>query len=73
VLDLFPDGASVEQGSVVGSSFAQPPDQALVARACGASGETVSQLSELVPAISRGMQAVDEGRCAVVSVRIAQL
>jgi len=73
VLDLFPDGASVEQGSVVGTSFAQPPDQNLVARACGASGETVSQLSELVPAISRGIQAVDEGRCAVVSVRITQL
>lgn len=72
VLELFPQGISAEQGLVVGTSFAQPPDQAAVARACGASGETVTTLPELAPAIRRGLQVVDEGRCAVVSVRITQ-
>lgn len=72
VLELFPLGASAEQGSVVGTSFAHPPDQAAVARACGASGETVTDASQLLPALSRGLRAVEQGWCSVVTVRIAQ-
>jgi acetolactate synthase-1/2/3 large subunit len=72
VLELFPQGASAEQGVVVGTSFAHPPDQTAVARACGAFGETVADGLELLPALRRGLQAVDQGRCAVVTVRIAQ-
>lgn len=72
VLELFPRGVSAEQGVVVGTNFAHPPDQAAVARACGAFGEIVTEAAELLPALSRGLQAVDQGRCAVVTVHIDQ-
>ena len=71
VHDLFPDGASVARGSVVGTRFACPPDFAGVAEACGAYGERVEDLAGLGDAVRRAFKAVDDGRAAVVDVAVS--
>jgi acetolactate synthase-1/2/3 large subunit len=71
VEDLFPDGASVTRGSVVGTRFACPPDFAAVAAACGAHGERVEGTAGLDDAIGRAFKAVDDGRAAVVDVAVS--
>jgi acetolactate synthase I/II/III large subunit len=71
VFDLFPDGVSAARGDVVGTRFRHAPDLAALARACHAHGEAVDDRAELVPALLRGLKAVESGRSAVVDVRIA--
>ena len=71
VFDLFPDGYSAQAGDVVGTRFEDPPDFAALARACGASGETVAEADQVLPALQRGMAAVDQGRCAVVTIPVS--
>ncbi|MGH3383130.1 MAG: thiamine pyrophosphate-requiring protein [Nocardioidaceae bacterium] len=66
VFDLYPDGYSAAANDVVGTRLDDPPDFALLARACGAAGETVAEPSGLVPALERGLAAVAAGSCAVV-------
>ena len=66
VFDLYPDGFSAAANDVVGTRFDDPPDFALLARACGAAGETVAEPADLVPALERGLAAVEAGSCAVV-------
>ena len=46
-------------------------DLAAVARACHAHGETVDDRGELVPALLRGLKALEAGQPAVIDVRIA--
>jgi acetolactate synthase-1/2/3 large subunit len=71
VFELFPDGVSAGQGDAVGTRFRFPPDFAAVAHACHAHGETVDSRAELVPALRRGLNAIEAGRSAVVDVHIA--
>jgi acetolactate synthase-1/2/3 large subunit len=71
VLNLFPDGESSATGVVVGTMFPETPDVALLATACGAHGETVTELAELAPALRRGLDAVKNGQAAVVSVAVS--
>jgi acetolactate synthase-1/2/3 large subunit len=71
VFDLFPDGVSAARGDAIGTRFRQAPDLAAVARACHAHGETVDERDELVPALRRGLKALEAGQSAVVDVHIA--
>jgi acetolactate synthase I/II/III large subunit len=71
VFELFPDGVSAGQGDAVGTRFRGAPDFAAVARACDAHGETVERREDLVPALTRALKTLDDGRSAVVDVRIA--
>jgi acetolactate synthase-1/2/3 large subunit len=71
VFELFPDGVSAARGEAVGTRFAHTPDLAALARACHADGESVDDRNALVPALRRGLAAVEAGRSAVVDVRIA--
>ena len=71
VFELFPDGVSAARGDAVGTRFRQAPDLAAVARACHAHGETVDERDELVPALLRGLKALEAARSAVIDVRIA--
>jgi acetolactate synthase-1/2/3 large subunit len=72
VFELFPEGLSAARGDAVGTRFSQPPDFAAVARACHADGERVRERAELIPALRRGLQAIDSGRSAVVDVHITR-
>ncbi len=72
VFDLFPDGVSAAAGDAVGTRFRAAPDLAAVGRAGHAYGETVEDRTDLVPALTRALKALEEGRSAVVDVRIAR-
>jgi acetolactate synthase-1/2/3 large subunit len=70
---LFPDGASVEQNDFTGTVFNDPVDFAAVAAACGAFGVTVTEPWQLGEALKNARQAVSEGSCAVVDVRLERI
>ncbi|MET8158607.1 thiamine pyrophosphate-requiring protein [Sphaerisporangium sp. NPDC005289] len=70
VFELFPEGLSANRGDAEGTRFSAPPDFAAVARACHAHGETVTDRADLLPALRRGLEAVEAGRSAVVDVHI---
>jgi acetolactate synthase-1/2/3 large subunit len=71
VFDLFPSGSSSRRGQAVGTFFQSPPDFALLARACHAHGEQVTERSQLVEALQRGLKAAARGQAAVVDVVLA--
>lgn len=71
VFDLFPDGWSARAGEVVGTRFDEPPDFAVLATASGATGENVTDSGDLLPALQRGLAAVERGVCAVVVVPVS--
>jgi acetolactate synthase-1/2/3 large subunit len=71
VFDLFPSGSSSRQGQAVGTFFQNPPDFALLARACHAHGEQVTDRGRLVEALQRGLTAAGRGQAAVVDVVLA--
>lgn len=71
VYELFPGGASVEAGNAVGTRF-ETPDFVDLARACHAYGARVERRSDLVDALNLAFHEVDDGRCAVIDVRIVQ-
>jgi acetolactate synthase-1/2/3 large subunit len=68
VVSLFPDGASVRADDFPGVRFTDPPDYALLARACHAHGERVEDPDELPAALERALHAVRAGTSAVVDV-----
>jgi acetolactate synthase-1/2/3 large subunit len=70
---LFPDGASVERNDFTGTVFKDPVDFAAVAAACGAFGVTVTEPGQLAKALMNARQAVAEGSCAVVDVRLERI
>ncbi|MFC4532330.1 thiamine pyrophosphate-requiring protein [Sphaerisporangium dianthi] len=72
VFELFPEGVSATRGDAEGTRFSAPPDFAAVARACHAHGETVTDRADLLPALRRGLEAVEAGRSAVVDVHIVR-
>jgi acetolactate synthase-1/2/3 large subunit len=72
VFELFPEGLSAARGDAEGTRFSAAPDFAAVARACHAHGETVTDRGDLVPALRRGLLAVESGTSAVVDVHIAR-
>jgi acetolactate synthase-1/2/3 large subunit len=71
VFDLFPTGSSSRQGTAVGTSFQSPPDFALLARACHAHGEQVTDRGRLVEALQQALSAAASGQAAVVDVVLA--
>jgi acetolactate synthase-1/2/3 large subunit len=71
VFDLFPSGSSSRQRQAVGTFFQSPPDFALLARACHAHGEQVTDRGQLLGALQRGLQAAARGQAAVVDVVLA--
>jgi acetolactate synthase-1/2/3 large subunit len=71
VFELFPGGVSATRGDAVGTRFRSAPDLAALSRACHAHGESVEDRAGLIPALRRGLSAVETGRSAVIDVRIA--
>lgn len=71
VFDLFPEGASMRAHNVVGTRLDDPPDYALIAQACGAFGECLTDPADLIPKFKRALAAVDGGACAVVVVPVS--
>jgi acetolactate synthase-1/2/3 large subunit len=70
VINEYPDGWAVKENRFVGTSITPRPDYALLARAYGGHGETVSSPGEVRAAFARGLEAVAKGQFALVSVRL---
>jgi acetolactate synthase-1/2/3 large subunit len=56
----------------MGADITPPPDFARVAQACEAYGRKVEAPSEILPALQEAMGQVQDGRPAVLDVRIKQ-
>jgi acetolactate synthase-1/2/3 large subunit len=72
VYEMFPEGMSHDQGHAIGTRFLAPPDFVALAEACGAHGAGVDELEQLIPALLSGLSAIEQGRSAVIDVRIEQ-
>ncbi|MBI2919070.1 MAG: thiamine pyrophosphate-requiring protein [Chloroflexi bacterium] len=66
----YPEGYSVMSQDFATCELDPPPEYALVARACRAHGETVTEPDQVLPALRRALDQVRSGRAAVVDVHI---
>jgi acetolactate synthase-1/2/3 large subunit len=71
VISEFPDGWAVKANRFAGTSITPRPDYALLARAYGGYGETVSAPGEVRAALQRGLDAVAKGQLALITVQLA--
>jgi acetolactate synthase-1/2/3 large subunit len=70
VATYHPNGAAVKTGSFAGTSIVPRPDYVMLARAYGGTGEKVERPGELGPALQRGLEAVANGRLALVHLAL---
>jgi acetolactate synthase-1/2/3 large subunit len=68
--ESYPDGYAVRSGNYLGGTFDPPPDFAKLGEAAGGYGEHVTEVSEVGPALQRGLQRTREGQPAVIAVRV---
>jgi acetolactate synthase-1/2/3 large subunit len=66
----YPDGWAVKSKRFVGTSIAPSPDYAAVAQAFGGHGEKVIDPGQVRPALLRGLEAVSNGRVALVDMTL---
>ena len=66
----YPDGWAVTSQTFVGTSIAPNPDYAAIARAFDGYGEKVEQPGEVRAALARGLEAVRQGRVALLDMRL---
>jgi acetolactate synthase-1/2/3 large subunit len=68
---LYPDGAAVRTGNYMATDIDPPPDYATLAESCGALGVTLREPGEVEAGLRRAVEAVHNGRSAVVDVILA--
>jgi acetolactate synthase-1/2/3 large subunit len=68
VATYYPQGQAARKGKVAGTSIAPAPDYAALARAYGGVGERVETPAEVRAALGRGLDAVAQGRLALLDV-----
>jgi acetolactate synthase I/II/III large subunit len=66
----YPDGWAVKSKRFVGTSIAPSPDYAAVAQAFGGYGEKVTDPRQVRAALQRGLEAVSNGRIALVDMTL---
>lgn len=66
----YPEGYSVSTDQFVGIDLAPPPRYDVIAQATGAYGEQVSDPTELLEALRRGLESVRAGKAAVIDVQL---
>ena len=69
-MDYGESSVSGEMGFEVGTDIRMPPDYALVAKSCGAYGQTVDDPSDLLPALQNAVDQVRRGTAAVLDIRL---
>jgi acetolactate synthase-1/2/3 large subunit len=55
-----------------GMHISPSPDYAMIARACGCYGETLTDPKEVKPALRRAIEQVKSGKTALIDARIAK-
>ena len=71
VTGLYPTGYAAKADTVPLTGLSPSPDFRLVAESCRAWAETVTDAAELPGASARALEGVDDGRQALLDVRIA--
>ena len=66
----YPEGYSAMSGDFSSSDLDPSPDYALIAKACRAYGETVTEPDQVSSALRRGLDAVRSGQAAVLDVHV---
>ena len=66
----YPEGVAVRSGVYDGGTFDPPPNFAKLAEAGNGYGETVTETSELAPALRRGLAVTRDGTPAVIAVEV---
>jgi acetolactate synthase-1/2/3 large subunit len=72
VMNLYPNGISVRENDFPETRLTPDTDYAALAKACGGSGRTVLTPQDTAEAVEWALAEADEGRCAVVDVRLPQ-
>jgi acetolactate synthase I/II/III large subunit len=70
VFNTYPQGQAAKAGRAIGTRIEPAPDYTLLARAYGGVGEVVERPGELRAALQRGIAAVQQGRLALLDVRL---
>ena len=73
VMHEYPEGWAVRKKQFAGLSISPRPDYPALAKAFGGHGEAVGRPSELRPALVRGLDAVSQGKLALVEVVLAPI
>ena len=73
VVHEYPDGWAVRSKRFAGLSIAPRPDYPALARAFGGHGEAAERPAELRPALVRALEAVSQGKLALVEVVLAPI
>ena len=68
VLKYYPEGAAVREGNLVGNVIHPMPDYYKAADGYGGSGERVSHVEQLSPAIGRALASVASGHTYILDV-----
>ena len=69
---LGPDGVSVQANDLPETQLTPDTDYAALAKACGGTGQTVRTPQDMGEAIQWALGEADQGRCAVLDVRLPQ-
>jgi acetolactate synthase I/II/III large subunit len=72
VIDLYPDGVSVRANDFPETQLTPDTDYAALAEACGGSRKIVHTPQDMGEAIRWALANTDQGRCAVLDVRLPQ-
>ncbi|OBI96244.1 thiamine pyrophosphate-requiring protein [Mycobacterium sp. 1465703.0] len=72
VQGLYPNGVSVRENDFPETRLTPDTDYAALAKACGGSGRSVQTAAEMSEAIKWALAEADQGRCAVLDVRLPQ-
>ena len=73
VVHEYPEGWAVRSKRFAGLSITPRPDYPALARAFGGHGEAVEKPSDLRAALVRGLEAVSQGKLALVEVALAPI
>jgi acetolactate synthase-1/2/3 large subunit len=72
VMELYPDGVSVQTNDFPETQLTPDTDYAALAKACGGTGRTVHTPQDMDDAVRWALAEADQGRCAVLDVRLPQ-
>jgi len=70
VINEYPEGWAVKANRFAGTSITPRPDYALLARAYGGYGETVTAPGEVRAALVRGLDAAAKGQLALITMQL---
>jgi thiamine pyrophosphate-dependent acetolactate synthase large subunit-like protein len=70
VRNAYPEGYGIGAGNYEGGTFERPPNFAKLAETINGYGEQVTELSQLVLALKRGLEHTRNHIPAVIAVRV---